>query len=415
MNRIILHCDLNCFYASVEMSENHQLKKVPLAIGGSQDDRHGIILTKNYIAKEYGIKTGETLWAAKNKCPTLIILSPDFNKYLHYSKLVKKIYYDYTDKIESFGIDEAWLDITHSLQLFKSPILIANEIKERVKRELGLTLSIGIANNKIFAKLGSDIAGENECVTLYNVDKETLVYPLPVESLLYVGKATKKQLNILGIKTIGDLASKEINFCKHNLGKMGEVLWIFANGFDSSEVATLDYKPLVKSIGNSTTTVRDLNTYNDVLIIFTVLADSVASRLREQELFAYCINIKIRTNKLKWYGVQSSLKKPTDLAKVILETSIKLFKENFDLNTPLRSLGIKVSKLTYSKDYEQFSLFKEDSYDYETKKLESSIDDIRLKFGYYSITNGRLLVDRELSKFNPKSEHTIHPVTFNRK
>jgi DNA polymerase-4 len=415
MERVILHCDLNCFYASVEMAENPELKKVPLAIGGDQEQRHGIILTKNYIAKEYGIKTGEALWAAKNKCPDLIIIQPSFKKYLKYSKLVKDIYYDYTDKIESFGIDEAWLDITHSLKLFDSPIAVAEEIKTRVRLELGLTLSVGISNNKIFAKLGSDLAGKDEYITLYNKDKLEQVYPLPVESLLYVGKATKKQLNIFGITTIGDLANKDINFLKHNFGKIGELLWVFSNGLDTSEVSTLDYQPLVKSIGNSTTSIRDLKTMEDVLIIFTVLADSVASRLREQELYAFCINIKIRTNKLKWSGVQTTLKNPTDLSKNILSVAIKLFKDNYNLDTPLRSLGIKASKLTHSKGYEQFSLFEEDSYDYQTKKIETSIDDIRSRFGYYSITNGRLLSDTKLSKFNPKMDHTIHPLSYKRK
>ena len=374
------------------------------------------MLTKNYLAKPYGIITGEAVWAAMDKCPGLVVVKPRFELYMRYSKQVKRIFRDYTDKIESFGIDEAWLDVTHSMQLYGSPEQIARTIMNRIRQELGLTLSIGIANNKIYAKLGSDLAGQDEYICLYNSAKEKLVYCLPVESLLYVGKATCRKMHSLNIRTIGDLAESDLEYIKKVFGKNGEVLWIFANGYDNSEVAVEDFHPTVKSVGNSTTTIRDLCSLDDVLITFTVLADSVASRLREQGFYASCISISVRTNNLQWSGVQTTLKNPTDLAHSILETAMDLFRKNYSLDIPLRSLGIKASKLSNSRGYDQFSLFEENvPYDNKAKQLESSIDEIRSRFGYYSITNARLLSDRQLAGFNPKDEHVIHPESYFRK
>lgn len=416
MERIILHCDLNCFYASVEMAENPELRKIPIAVGGDAEKRHGIILAKNYPAKAYGIKTGETLNAAYDKCPSLTIIKPRFKQYIKYSRMVKKIFYDYTDKIESFGIDEAWLDITHSIKLFNSYEAIAFEIKERIKRELGLTLSIGIGNNKIYAKLGSDLAGENEIVTLFNHEKEKKVFPLPVNDLLYVGKSTYSRLQLMGINTIGELATTDIDFLKHHFGKGGEILWVFANGLDTSEVAQSDYEATVKSVGNSTTAVRDLQNFDDVRIIFTVLADSVAARLREQGLYAKCISISVRTNKLKWSSAQITLNQATDVSVTILETALKLFKKNYDFKIPLRSLGIKASSLTDCLKTRQYSLFEDnEQYDEKAKILESTMDSIRSRFGHASISNLRVLCDPELSGFDPKNDHTIHPEAYFRK
>ena len=278
-----------------------------MAVSGNPEKRHGIILAKSEEAKKFGVKTGEAIWQAKKKCPQLITLPPNFSKYVEYSKSVKEIYYKYTDMVESFGLDEAWLDVTGSTRLFGNGYKIAQKIRNRIKKELDITVSIGVSYNKIFAKLGSDYK-KPDAVTLINKSNyKHMVWSLPAEDLLYVGSATKKKLNSLGIFTIGQIANTPVDILKKNLGKWGQMLHSFANGNDTSTVALYGETSPVKSIGNSTTSPRDLKDITDVKIIMGVLADSVARRMREQGLSCMLVSITVRDNSLCSFTRQKKL------------------------------------------------------------------------------------------------------------
>ena len=280
-DRTILHSDMNSFYASVEMLHHPEFAGMPLAVGGDPEARHGIVLTANYIAKRKGVKTGMALWQAKQICPEIIFVPPRMDLYLRFSQMAREIYSEYTDKIEPYGIDEAWLDVSDSRNLKGSGITIAREISHRIKYELGVTVSIGISWNKIYAKLGSDYK-KPDAITEFNRENyKDRIWQLPASDLLYVGRQTNKKLQKLGIRTIGQLAESDEKLLESHFGKIGNVLWAFANGWDEDPVCKEGYEAPVKSIGNSTTTPRDLENDLDVWIIQIALAESVAARLRK--------------------------------------------------------------------------------------------------------------------------------------
>lgn len=413
MNRTILHCDLNCFFASVEMLYHPEFKNVPMAIAGDIENRHGIILAKNIPAKKMGVKTAEAIFEAKNKCPELIIRTPDYPSYEYFSNKIKQLYYEYTDRIEPFGLDECWLDITESISYFGSVENIVKQILYRAKNEIGLTLSIGIANNKIYAKLGSDIALED---SYYYVDSLDRIKDLSANNLLNVGYHTYQKLNSHNIYTIGDLANKPISYLKNILGKWGEVLYYFANGYDLSEVKHFnDNYETIKSIGNSMTSIRDLYDLDDVKIILNVLSESIGSRCKDNGLYFKTVHLYVRDKKLQVKTIQTSLKENSDLAQDIYKTTIKLFTQNCNFELPYRSLGISVSNLSYTKSISQTNLFVDDIYSYKQKEVELAIDKIRSRFGYHSISSLRLIEDRELSKFDIKNEHTFFPTSYFRR
>lgn len=411
MKKIILHCDLNCFYASVEMLYHPELRNVPMAIAGDPENRHGIILAKNVLAKKCGVKTAEAIFEAKNKCPNLIIRTPDYESYAYFSQKLKDLYYEYTDKVEAFGPDECWLDISGSIKYFGSIKNIVVEILNRVKNEIGLTLSIGVSNNKIWSKLGSDIAGENEYFVISSLDD---IKDLPASDLLGVGFHTYEKLKNYGIYTINDLANTDIRYLKNILGKNGETLWCFANGYDLSEVKRYDdYHEEIKSIGNSTTTIRDIYDLDDLKIIIKVLSDSIASRIKDAGLYYKTINLYLRDKKLQWRSVQKTLKENTDLASDIYYGALELFeKNNFDFKIPYRSIGIAVTKLSNKKDASFIDINGDCIYSLKEKQKDLAIENIRRRFGHYAISNLRLLSDKELSHFDPKNEHTVHPVSY---
>lgn len=294
MPRNILHVDCNCFYAAVEMQRHPELRDKPLAVCGSQEERHGIVLTRNYVAKPYGIKTGEAIWQARQKCPNLVVLPPDYREYIRFSRMAREIFEDYTDRIEPFGLDESWLDVTGSTGLFGSPLTIAEEISERFKFELGITVSIGVANNKITAKLGSDYKKPDAITRIEADNYKQIVYPLPVEDLLYVGPATSRKLRSIGISTIGRLAECPEDLLVRRLGKMGAVLSMFANGRDNSPVCRSDHIQNIKSVGNSATTPRDLICDEDVRIMLYLLSESVAVRMRELASRCTVVEVSVR-------------------------------------------------------------------------------------------------------------------------
>lgn len=412
MSRIILHSDCNCFYASVECALNPALKGKPVAVSGNPEKRHGIILAKSEEAKKFGVKTGEAIWQAKKKCPQLITLPPNFSKYVEYSKSVKEIYYKYTDMVESFGLDEAWLDVTGSTRLFGNGYETAQKIRSRIKKELDITVSIGVSYNKIFAKLGSDYK-KPDAVTLINKSNyKHMVWSLPAEDLLYVGSATKKKLNSLGIFTIGQIANTPVDILKKNLGKWGQMLHSFANGNDTSTVALYGETSPVKSIGNSTTSPRDLKDITDVKIIMGVLADSVARRMREQGLSCMLVSITVRDNSLCSFTRQKKLLSYTDITSEILSTGLALFKESYSWKKPIRSLGLSVSELTCKDSGTQLSLFEDNKKRLRQESLDKTTDALKNRFGNFIINPAVMLKDTTLSGFSPKADHTIHPVAL---
>lgn len=298
MNRTILHSDCNCFYASVELLHHPELRGKPVAVGGDPEARHGIVLTADYTAKRYGVKTGMALWQAKQLCPDITFLPPRMDLYLRFSRMAQEIYADYTDKREPYGIDESWLDVTDSATLKGDGFHIAQEISSRMKKELGITVSVGVSFNKIFAKLGSDYKKPDAITTMYEDEFQRKAWCLPVSDLLYVGNATNKKLYSMGIRTIGDLAKSDETLLVRKLGKMGSILWAFANGYDESPVKLENTSAPVKSVGNSTTTPRDMETDEDVKIVLYILAESVAARLRENGFRCRTVEISVRDKEL---------------------------------------------------------------------------------------------------------------------
>lgn len=406
MDRVILHCDLNNFYASVECLYNPKIRDNPVAVCGSQAERRGIVLAKNQIAKKFNVKTGEPVWQAKKKCPGLITVSPNYKLYLKFSKSAREIYSRYTDLIESFGIDECWLDITNNVKSFNDGEKTAHEIKDTVKNELGITISVGVSYNKIFAKLGSDIKKPDAVTVVSRTEFKNIVWPLPVQELLYVGRATQKKLNNIGIYTIGSLACSPLPFMKKMLGKNGETLWLFANGYDNTPVLKVDHSIMVKGVGNSLTSPRDLLCNNDVKLLFYLLAESVAQRLRKQNLKGKTVQISIKDCDLNCIERQAKLDNNSYITSEIAQKAYEIFLESWTWEKPVRALGIRVTDLVLDDKYIQISFL----YDNKRQKrelLEYSIDNIRSRFGYHSIQKG-LLIDNTFS-FNSVEESMIQP------
>ncbi|MDO4275953.1 MAG: DNA polymerase IV [Eubacteriales bacterium] len=406
---VILHSDMNNFYASVECLDNPGLRGKPVAVTGDPDARHGIILAKNYEAKKYGIMTGEPLWIARQKCPEIIFTPPRYDRYIQMSQAAGEIYEEYTDRVESFGLDECWLDVTESTSLFGNGKEIADEIRYRMKRELGITASVGVSYNKIFAKLGSDMH-KPDATTVIGADFKEKIWHLPADMLLYVGKATFAKLVKYGIHTIGELACADPAFLEQLLGKNGIMLWAFANGLDHSPVSHTYSHRIIKTVGNSTTTPRDLITDTDVKIILYILSESIAERMRKENFYCRSVQITIRDNTLASYERQGQLSLPTCTAQAIFKKAYELYDQNRPSN-PVRSLGVRACKLFYMK-YRQLSFLEDAARDQRQEDLERNIDQIRQRFGHYSIQRGIMLMDKKLSRLDPIAEHTIYPEAF---
>ena len=410
-DRVILHSDFNSFYASVELLHRPELRGHPMAVGGDPEARHGIVLAKDQLAKKAGVQTGMALWEARQKCPEITFVPPNMRLYMRFSKLAREIYSQFSDQIESFGLDENWIDVTHSTKAFGSGLEIAEKISSQIKYELGITVSIGVSWNKIFAKLGSDYK-KPDAITEINKDNyKDIAWNLPVGDLLYVGKATKRKLYKMGILTIGQLAQNDPIYLKAALGKMGLVLHLFANGLDQSPVEKEDFHVPIKSIGNSVTTPRDLLTDEDVKITIFVLAESVAARLRENNFRCSVVEISLRDTDLYCFTRQKKLQSSSDITIEIAEAAYGLFKQayNFKKQKPLRSVGVRGCNLVPNILAEQINLFMDPIRKEKLRKLDRAVDDLRERFGNYSIQRGILLKDRGLSTVNAKEEHTIHP------
>ncbi len=392
MDRVILHCDMNGFFASVELLDYPQLKDKPMAVCGNPENRHGIILAKNEIAKKYGVVTAETLRQARKKCPDLQVVPPHHSKYRHYSRLINQIYLRYTDMVEPFSIDESWLDVTGSIRLFGTGPQIADEIRHTVSRELGLTLSAGVSFNKIFAKMGSDYKKPDATTVISRDNFRQLLWPMDIGSMFFVGKATAARLRGHGIKTIGELALSDRNMVKRLLGKQGGVIHDYANGLDTTPVLKYDRIEKVKSVGNGTTFSRNLQGADDIKVAVTGLADTVASRLRIHKMKAFGVKVDIKDPDFKVISRQQQLDNPTNLAEIIAGTALSIIKKSWQLRKPIRMLTITAINLCDENQAQQLSLFSDENINIEkAEKAERAMDDIRRKFGTGAISFGSVL------------------------
>ena len=409
--RTILNSDLNNFYASAECRRRPELAGKPVIVCGSKEDRHGIVLAKNILAKSCGVRTGDVIWEAKRKCPGVVEIPADFPEYLRFSKKVRRIYERYTDRVEAFGIDECWLDVTESLSLFGSGREIAEEIRNSVKSELGVTVSVGVSYNKIFAKLASDLKKPDAVTVISAENYREVVWSLPAEELLYVGKATKRKLNGVGIYTIGDIARAEESFLLRRLGKWGSYLWRFANGLDDTEVVRVGEEENVKSIGNSLTNYRDLENEEEVFTLIWLLADSVAMRLRESGLGrARTVHLWVRDAKLSDFGRQARLPRASRSGSEIGAFACKLFSESYPWREKVRGVGVSVSG--FERGNEQLDLFSDFGKEEKSERLDETLDRIRKKYGNNIIQRAVIKKDKRLSELDVKGEHVVHPENF---
>lgn len=414
MERWMIHSDINHCYAQIEEMMYPELRNVPMAVGGHEEDRHGIILAKNDLAKKYHIKTGESLRDAFQKCPELLIVPPHYDDYLFYTEEVKRIYREYSDKVESFGLDEAWIDITGTEKLFHKTVMeLAEDIQRRVFKELGLTVSMGLSFNKVFAKLGSDLDKKQGLAVITRDNFKDMVFPLPIADILYIGKATSSQLNERNIYTLGDLALSSKEYIKSFLGKNGEMVWLFANGYDTLSVNSS--QQVIKSVGNGITAKHDIHTIEEAKIVLSMLAESVAKRLRQSNKLGSVISIGMRYKDLQGLSRQKRVDTPTNIAQEILDMGMILLRDNWNMAIPLRSFSISVSSLVEKETYAyQMSLFntanEEDRY--EQLHLEEVIQEIKERWGEKSIKYGHSLLDEELSDFSTQLGMDIHPPGF---
>lgn len=390
MERVIFHADCNSFYAGVELLKYPELREKPVAVAGSADERHGIILAKNEAAKKFKIQTAETVWQAKRKCKDLILLPPHHKEYRKYSKIINEIYANYTDRVEPFGIDESWLDMSGSWQLFgKSPKEVADRLREEIYKTTGLTISVGVSFNKVFAKLGSDYKKPNATTVVSRENYRQIIWPLPVGAMLFVGAKVAKTLQSMGIYTIEDLAAASPDMLQTVLGKQGPQFVRYARGEDDAPVARYGEEEMPKSIGNGLTFKRNLVGYKDVRTGVGALADEVATRLRRHRLYAGGVQVLIKNPDLKSISRQKPLHYATNLAKDITEAAMQLINDNWDLAKPIRMLTITAQQLTDLPFAVQTSLYEEpQTLNPKREKLENSIDRIRGKYGKTAILQG---------------------------
>ncbi|MDO4563532.1 MAG: DNA polymerase IV [Clostridia bacterium] len=390
MDRVILHCDCNAFYASVECLDRPELKEAPMAVGGSEELRHGIILAKNELAKAMGVKTAETIWKAKKKCPNLVVVAPHHDKYAEYSKILNSIYQRFTDLVEPFGIDESYLDVTASEKLFGSGREIADAIREAVKKETGLTVSVGVSFCKVFAKLGSDYKKPDATTVIERSLVEEIVYPLDVGELLFVGKKTREALASIGVRTIGSLAACDPDILVHLLGKAGKTLSDYARGLDDEPVASVSDSREAKTVGNGTTFPRDLTALDEVHSAIVALSEEVAQRLRAYNKKCRSVTLTVRNADFVTINRQTTLSAPTFLARDIAFEATEIFKRFVVQGTKVRMLTVTAGSLTDADSAEgQISLFDANSLVQKKREiLECTMDEVNKKLGQSSIHYG---------------------------
>ena len=392
-DRVIFHCYLNFFFASVELLDKPALREVPVAVCGDPASRHGIILAKNEPAKRRGVQTAETVWQARQKCPNLILLPPHHGLYAQYSRRINTIYGQYTDLVEPFGIDESWLDVTGSLHLFGGDARqLADDIRARLRQEVGLTISVGVSFNKVFAKLGSDYKKPDATTVISRENWRDIVWPLPVGDLLFVGRAAQRTLGQYGVETIGQLAACKPEMLEQLMGKMGVQLYRYANGLDDAPVRPQHQREPVKSVGNSTTFPENLTRWEEIRSGLQLLSDSVAGRLRKEGLYCGGVAVAVKDAQFRTVSRQMRLGAPTHLMRDIFEAAQELTRRIWKAPTPVRLLSVTALYITDSADsYQQLDLLAGDAplRDQRQEQLESAMDTIRGKYGRDAIAFGR--------------------------
>lgn len=395
--RLIFHCDCNNYFASCEILERPELRNVPMAVAGDPEERVGVVVAKNELAKKYGVRTTDTVWQAKKKCPGIVFVPPRHHYYKEISDQVNLIYRDYSDYVEPASIDESYLDLSGTLEYYHMTAReLADTIRERVKREIGITISVGVANNKIFAKMGSDYRKPDATTVILGEDYKEILWPLPVSDLMFAGKASVKMLNSKNIHTVGDLALQPKERVASLLGKGGETLWAYANGLDEEPVRKWRDKPEVKSVSHGMTFRRDLFTEEEFLTGVAVQADRIAMSLRRQGLKGSVVSVQIKTPELAVISRQVSLDHYTWLEHEIRDVAMKLIRENWRAGLPIRALTVGVTKLVPTEEAaEQTDLFdllgeKKDTEKAREKqdKMEAAVDDLRQKLGNMAVTLG---------------------------
>ena len=394
----ILHADLNCFYASVEMNEHPELRGKAIAVCGSTEDRHGIVLTASYPAKRRGVKTGMANWEARQACPGLICVSPNYELYLHYSRIVRSIYRDYSDRVEPFGMDEAWISVDEGEGMEETGLQTAETIRRRVREETGLTVSVGVSFSKIFAKLGSDMKKPDAVTVITKENFHRKVWPLPVQELLYVGRATGRKLRALNIHTIGDLAVTPPEVLDRNLGKNGVMLWQFARGEDHAAVMPYGYQPPIQSVGHGVTAVKDLETEYEVWLVLLELAQDVGHRLRADGLMAKAVEVTVKDCDLFCRQFQAPLPASSRSPLELAQAGFALFRRRYGWEKPVRALTIRGIRLIAEDTPCQTDLFLDFRRHEKQRKLDDAVDEIRRRFGANAVHAASLMHDLKMAQ-----------------
>ena len=420
-DRDVLHSDINCCYAQIECQARPELRGKPVVVGGDEEARHGIVLAKNLIAKRAGVKTAMALWEARKACPGLVVVPPDYRLYMDVSRRAREIYYDYTDRVEPFGPDEAWLDVTGTRRcLGLSPAEIAREVSERMVAELGISVSVGVSWNKIFAKFGSDYKKPDAVTVITRENYREVVWQAPVRDLLYVGPATERKLHSSGIDTIGQLACASDELLRNRLGKMGFVLRGFARGQDATEVKPYDRDAAdvmreIKSYGNGLTAPRDICDPQSAKAYVWMLAESVAQRMREGRARARTVSVGARAaDDLCTRSRQCKLPVATDVTLEVARAAWGLLRElePLDASHPLRGIHVRASDLEPADADLQASLFDPLPRRTEMRELDASVVDLRRRYGNKCVVWGAQLVDEGAASVDAKADNTVHPVSF---
>jgi len=394
--RAILHSDLNSFYASVEMMLDPSLRGKPVAVCGSTEERHGIVLAKSDLAKKAGVKTGMVNWEARQLCKDLIVVPPQYDQYLKYSKLTQAIYHRYTDQVEPFGMDECWMDVTGSQGIYGDPMSIAESIRRSVKDELGLTVSIGVSFNKIFAKLGSDMKKPDAITQVRREDFREKVWPLEASEMIYCGRATTAKLAKYGIHTIGQVAETDPMFLKRLFGVNGLALWRYANGTDTSRVMHKDFVSPVKSVGHGITCVADLEDEEEVHKVILALSQDIGHRLRIHELSARGVQVYVRANDLLGSQFQCKLPFTTQLPSEIAGSAFRVFREKYRWGSKVRAVTVRAIDLVPQNAPSQLSLFVDAQRLAKKERLQDTVEELRGRFGKHALTYGSLLGDLKM-------------------
>ncbi len=400
MDRVIFHVDANSAFLSWSaayrvkvLGETEDLREVPSVVAGDRESRHSIILAKSTPAKKYGIHTGEPLFQALEKCPDLKIIAPDYPLYVEASRHFVAMLRQFSPQVQQYSIDEAWVDMTGTERLWGPPRLAAETMRRRIYEELGFTVNVGISSNKLLAKMAGDFEKPNKVHTLFPQEMEAKMWPLPVRDLFLVGPATERKLKMLGIYTIGDLANADLSVIRRRFGKAGETIWHFANGRNADAVTPEPAEN--KGYGNSVTTAQDILTHGHAHQVILSLCETVASRMRKDEKCGRCVSIHLRTNEFRHFSHQAMLSGATNITAEIFEAACRIFDEAWDGVTPLRQLGVQMTRLT-AEPYQQYDLFSGLTPEaYERKlRLDETVDSLRDKFGEDIIRRAKFTKDK---------------------